>query len=202
LNAAVKEAYKIMQNGFVTPGQALVAWWPNRQWTNMNPDLLRKMGDAWSFETAEAVWSYDRVIAPFFWANYLPKKLAGQQLHLMGLRDSKGELLSGRKNYRLRVPADVPVDRFWSVIVCSQLTKSFVPNSQNQLGLDSYDKSKLKTNPNGTIDIYLGDKAPKGFESNWLPSAGEDFFVIFRFYGPQKSVYEKTWTAPDIEKVE
>jgi hypothetical protein len=48
----------------------------------------------------------------------------------------------------------------------------------------------------------LLDKAPKGFESNWLPSAGEDFFVIFRFYGPQKSVYEKTWTAPDIEKVE
>jgi hypothetical protein len=119
----------------------------------------------------------------------------------MGLRDSKGQLLSGKKSYRLRVPADVPVDKFWSVIVYSQLTKSFVPNSQNRFGLDSYDKSKLKTNPDGTVDIYLGNRAPKEFESNRLPSAGEDFFVIFRLYGPAKSVYEKTWIMPDIDQI-
>jgi hypothetical protein len=67
--------------------------------------------------------------------------------------------------------------------------------------LDSYDKSKLKANADDTIDIYLGNSAPKGDETNWLPSAGEDFFVIFRFYGPSKSLYEKTWTMPDIERV-
>lgn len=203
LNAAVKDAYNIMQNGFVTPGQALTVWWPDRQWMNMNPDMLKRKGDAWSFETSDAVWTYDRAITPFFWANYLPQKLGGQQLYLMGLRDSKGELLSGKKSYRLRVPADVPVDKFWSVIVYSQFTKSFIPNLQNQFGLDSYDKSKLKTNSDGTVDIYLGNKAPYGFAAtNWLPSAGEDFFVIFRFYGPAKSVYEKTWTMPDIERAD
>jgi hypothetical protein len=202
LNAAVKDAYRIMQNGWVTPGEALTAWWPGRQWMNMNPAVISRMGQAWSFETPDAVWTYDRAITPFFWANYLPQKLGGQQLYLMGLRDSKGELLSGKKSYRLRVPTDVPVDKFWSVILYSQLTKSFVPNSQNQFGFDSYDKSKLKTNPDGTVDIYFGDKAPKGFEGNWLPSAGEDFFVIFRFYGPAKSVYEKTWAMPDIERAD
>jgi hypothetical protein len=87
-----------------------------------------------------------------------------------------GTLFSGKGNYRLRVPADVPVDKFWSLIVYSQKTKSFIPNPLGQVGLDSYDKSKLKTNPDGSVDIFLGNSQPNGNESNWLPSAGEDFF--------------------------
>jgi hypothetical protein len=95
----------------------------------------------------------------------------------MGLRDVSGVPLSGSRSYRLRVPADVPVDKFWSVIVYSQKTKSFVPNTQDQIGLSSYDKSKLKANADGSIDLYLGSEAPLGFLGNWLPSAGQDFFV-------------------------
>jgi hypothetical protein len=201
LNAAIKDAYTIMQQGFVTPGKALAAWWPERQWMNMNPALLGNMGEAWSFETANAVYSYDRAVAPFFWANYLPPKLGSEQLYLMGMRDKSGALLSGKRNYVVRVPADVPVDKFWSVIVYSQKTKSFIPNPLGQIGLDSYDKSKLKANGDGSVNIYLGNSAPKGDEKNWLPSTGEDFFVIMRYYGPGKSVYEKTWSMPDIEWV-
>ena len=83
----------------------------------------------------------------------------------------------------------------------SQKTKSFVANPLNRVGLDSYDKSKLKTNSDGSVDIYLGNSAATGYEGNWVPSAGEDFFVIFRLYGPAKSVYEKTWSMPDIERI-
>jgi hypothetical protein len=201
LDASAKEAYRIMQYGFVTPGQGLTAWWPGSQWMNMNPEMQKLMGQGWSFETPDAVYTYQRAVTPFFWANYLPIKLGGQQLYLEGLRDSKGELLSGEHSYRLRVPKDVPVDKFWSAIVYSQRTKSFVPNKLDRVGLDSYDKSKLKTNPDGSVDIYFGREAPPRFEGNWLPS-DEDFFLIFRLYGPQKSVYEKTWRLPDIERVE
>jgi hypothetical protein len=202
LDAAAKDAYAIMQRGFVTPGRAMTPWWPDRQWADMNPALLKKMGQGWSFETEDAVFFYDRAIAPFFWANYLPAKLGGQQLYLMGLRDSKGRLLSGKQSYRMRVPADVPVEKFWSAIVYSQRTKSFIPNPTGRVGLDSYDKARLKTNPDGSVDLYFGAQAPKGFEDNWLPAAGEDFFLIFRLYGPEKSVYEKTWKLPDIERIE
>jgi hypothetical protein len=203
LNAAVTDAYRIMQDGWVTPGKALTVWWPNRQWMNVNPALLKRIGEGWSFETADAVWTYDRAIAPFFWANYLPQKMGGQQLYLMNMRDSTGAPLVGSGNYKIRVPSDVPVDKFWSVIVYSQKTKSFIPNPQNKVGLDSYDKTKLKMNADGSTDIYLGNKAPPaGFESNWLPSSGQDFFLIFRFYGPQKSVYDKSWVAPDVERLQ
>ncbi len=200
LDAAAKVAYQMMQNGFVTPGQAMTAWWPDGQWMNVNPAYLELMGEGWSFETATGVFTYQRAIAPFFWANYLPIKLGGQQMYLQGLRDATGTLLSGEGSYRLRVPANVPVDKFWSAIVYSQKTKSFIPNRLNRVGLAFYEKSKLKTNANGSVDLFFGNRTPKGYEQNWLPSAGEDFFVIFRLYGPGKSVYEKTWRLPDIEQ--
>jgi hypothetical protein len=47
----------------------------------------------------------------------------------------------------------------------------------------------------------LHNSGKTGYEQNWLPSPGEDFFVIFRLYGPAKSVYEKTWRMPDIERI-
>jgi hypothetical protein len=42
---------------------------------------------------------------------------------------------------------------------------------------------------------------PKGMESNWVQT-GEDWFTIFRLYGPEKSVLEQTWRLNDFEKVE
>jgi hypothetical protein len=201
LDAAAKAAYQIMQYGFVTPGQAMTPWWPGGQWMNFDPAMEKIIGEGWSFETTDAVYTYQRAVTPFFWANYLSVKLGGQQMYLQGLRDASGKLLSGEASYRLHVPADVPVDKFWSAIVYSQKTKSFIPNPLNRAGLDSYDKSKLKTNSDGSVDLYFGIRPATGYEENWLPSASEDFFVIFRLYGPAKPVYEKTWRLPDIERV-
>jgi|GEM_PF-4708576 len=40
-------------------------------------------------------------------------------------------------------------------------------------------------------------------ESNWIPtSADGGFEVLFRFYGPEKPLFDKTWRLPDIENVE
>jgi hypothetical protein len=122
-------------------------------------------------------------------------------MYLTGLRDDTGKLFSGKGSYRLRVPAHVPVEKFWSVIVYSQKTKAFVFNSLNRFGLSSYDKPELNTNADGSVDIYFGDKPAKGYEANWLPSGGEDFFLIFRLYGPAQSVYDKTWKLPDVERI-
>jgi hypothetical protein len=52
------------------------------------------------------------------------------------------------------------------------------------------------------VDIYFGAKAPAGQESNWVPTSVDGKFeVLFRFYGPEKPLFEKTWKLPDIEKV-
>ena len=42
---------------------------------------------------------------------------------------------------------------------------------------------------------------PAGRESNWVPTSTDGGFeVLFRFYGPEKPLFDKTWRLPDIEK--
>jgi hypothetical protein len=52
----------------------------------------------------------------------------------------------------------------------------------------------LQRNGDGSVDIYFGPKARTGKESNWIPtSAGGQFEVLFRAYGPEKAFFDKTW---------
>ena len=44
--------------------------------------------------------------------------------------------------------------------------------------------------------------APAGKETNWVPtSASGKFEVLFRLYGPEKPLFDKTWKLPDIERI-
>jgi hypothetical protein len=52
------------------------------------------------------------------------------------------------------------------------------------VGLSSYDKAGMQVNGDDSVDLYFGETAPAGLEANWIPTAGEDFFLIFCFYGP------------------
>ena len=50
--------------------------------------------------------------------------------------------------------------------------------------------------------VFTPAAAPAGTESNWVPTvAGGTFEVAFRFYGPEKPLFDKIWKLPDIEKV-
>ena len=61
----------------------------------------------------------------------------------------------------------------------------------------------LQKNADGSVDVYFGPKAPKGKESNWIPTEPKGRFeVLFRFYGPQKPLFDKSWKLPDIERAQ
>jgi hypothetical protein len=50
------------------------------------------------------------------------------------------------------------------------------------------------------VDIYFGPEALEK-EPNWVPtSASGKFEVLFRLYGPEKPLFDKTWKLPDIER--
>ena len=111
-----------------------------------------------------------------------------------------GEFLDGAKNYTLRVPANVPIKNFWSVLVYDSLSRSELQNSQPFPSVSMY--TVPKTNDDGTIDIYFGPYCPAGQEKNWietLPDRG--WFPIFRLYSPLEPFFDKSWKLPDIEKV-
>jgi hypothetical protein len=114
--------------------------------------------------------------------------------------DGEGRWLQGANSYRLRVPANVPVKDFWSVVVYDAETRSMIDTDQGRTGVDSY--QKLKTNADGSIDLTFGPKLPSGDESNWVKTLpGKGFFLYFRWYGPLQPYFDKSWTLPDVEKL-
>ena len=58
----------------------------------------------------------------------------------------------------------------------------------------------MKKNNDGSVNIYFAPQAPKGMESNWIPT-GEDFFLLFRLDGSDKPLFDQTWVLDDVEKV-
>ncbi len=115
-------------------------------------------------------------------------------------RDADGKYLSGGASYRLRVPAHVPANNFWSVTVYDAETASGLDNGQPFPSVSSFDKPMA--NADGSTDIYFGPSAPQGHEKNWLRTIpGKGYFVIVRLYGPTQPYFDHSWKLPDIEKM-
>lgn len=101
--------------------------------------------------------------------------------------------------YRLTVPANAPVEQYWSVTLYDREKHTILDTSR---GSQSSQNPSLQKNPDGSIDLYLGVKAPAGKESNWVPTdPSRKFELMFRFYGPTKPLFEKTWKLPDVERI-
>ena len=117
----------------------------------------------------------------------------------MTIKDKNGQGFDGNSTYRLTVPANAPVKQYWSATAYDRATHALIRNMQ--WASRSSQTPGLQKNADGSVDIYFGPKAPTGKESNWVPtSADGKFEVLFRLYGPQKPLFDKTWKLPDIEK--
>ena len=112
--------------------------------------------------------------------------------------DVKGQPLDGSRNFRLKVPANAPVTQFWSATIQSDENGAFMDVS-GRVALASTDEGVVK-NPDGSVDVYFGPTAPQGHEPNWVQTASDKhWFILFRFYGPQRPVFDKSWRLGDIE---
>lgn len=136
----------------------------------------------------------------YSFAYFSAKHLGAGQFYLMTTKDGKGEPLSGATDYRLHVPPNAPVKLYWSATVYDRATHALVRDSQwSSRGSNT---PGLQKNADGSVDIYLGPTAPSGKDSNWVPTSPSGAFeVLFRLYGPEKPLFEKSWILPDIEKV-
>jgi hypothetical protein len=122
------------------------------------------------------------------------------QYYLMTLKDKDGQSFAGVNTYRLTVPANAPVRQYWSATAYDRETHALI-RDMPRAGRSSQSQG-IQTNADGSVDIWFGPKAPVGQESNWVPtSANGQFEVLFRFYGPEKPVFDKSWSLPDIERV-
>ena len=115
-------------------------------------------------------------------------------------KDKNGNRLDGGKSYQLHVPAKAPAAAFWSITLYDTGNRSMVQNRTDDAARSSLDK--LKTNADGSIDLYFGPNSPAGMESNWVETVpGKGWYPMFRFYSPTEGLFDGTWKLPDIELV-
>ncbi|WP_426128266.1 DUF1254 domain-containing protein [Pararhizobium sp. PWRC1-1] len=173
-------------------------WWPGSQWKLLIPAIGPKTAFKWTVPTYFDVDTRGAAFAGFFLP---PAKLGGGSFYLAANFDGKGEALRGDNSYRLEVPANVPVSQFWAVTIYNAETSALFLDLPRPT-LDSLDK-ELRKNADGSVDIYFGPKAVAGQVSNSIITpAGTNWFPWFRFYGPEKAVFDKSWKMPDIEKIQ
>jgi hypothetical protein len=120
-------------------------------------------------------------------------------MYVIGFTDGEGAPLVGGSSYRLSLPANIPAANFWSVTLYEAENASGLANGQPFPSLGSRDKPAQ--NADGSTDLYLGPKAPKGKEGNWLATVpGRGYFTIIRLYGPTEAALNKSWKPGDLEK--
>ena len=111
---------------------------------------------------------------------------------------------SGAKKYVMHFKKGElpPVKGFWSLTMYDA-AYFFVPNALNRQNLSQRDK--LKTNPDGSVDLYIQHESPgPEKEANWLPAPADRFILMLRMYWPNEkapSILNRTWKIPRVREV-
>jgi hypothetical protein len=115
--------------------------------------------------------------------------------------DGTGKPLHGDARYVLHFPkgAAPPTEAFWSLSMYDEAHRLVAnPLERYRIG----DRDKLKSNADGSLDIWIGSANPgEGKESNWLPAPKGEFNLMLRIYWPKPDVVERRWAPPGIQPV-
>ncbi len=196
-DSAAKEAHQYLINLFFD--ELGPEFYDNRQWFTLN---LRGTVET-EFGYAHPTFvDLDTRAALYYGIFSSVERLGAATFYFVNAKDAGGAWLDGSEDYKLIVPTDVPAKQFWSVLVHDVETASwFTDLPINKEGVASFTQD-LEKNQDGSVDVYFGPKAPKGKETNWLPTVpAKKFFLIFRFYGPEPSLFNKSWKLNDVEKL-
>ena len=96
--------------------------------------------------------------------------------------------------YKIEVPADVPVDAFWSISAYN--AKGFF--EKNSLGAYNINSVTGKQNDDGSMTVHLG--GCKNERVNCLPIV-EGWNYTVRLYQPRTEVLDGSWTFPEARPV-
>jgi hypothetical protein len=122
--------------------------------------------------------------------------------------DGTGATMDGSKhNYTLTFAKGSlpPVNAFWSVTMYDGKTQFLIENPINRYLINSPMLPAMKTNPDGSLTLYIQKDSPgKDKEANWLPAPNGPIYLVMRLYWPKETppsilpAGKGTWQPPGI----
>lgn len=174
-------------------------YWEGKNWYKSFDFSVPQITDNKVELDERAVWFYEAVTSTESMVNPTVGK---GQVYMTAKRDSNGNLFRADKTYKLTIPKDVPVLQFWALTLYSENTRRPYDNKGLDVSSTSLDSKmkQLQYNKDGSIDLYIGNKAPAGLESNFMKTVDKDgWFVYFRLYAPTAPFFDKTFQLNDFE---
>jgi hypothetical protein len=195
LSASIGEAHSVLAARY---DAGLPPFFAGTHWTFPAPPELIKAASE-NFDDPNSYPVDARGLA-YHYAYIGIKRLGVGQFYLINIKDKDGESYDGGKTYRQHVPPNVPIEQYWSLTAYDRDTHALIRNVDRASRASN--STEVKKNTDGSVDIYLGPKAPADQETNWIPTdPARKFELMFRLYGPKKEFFDKVWALPDLEKV-
>jgi len=168
--------------------------------------LNREVKDVngWGFTTKTGIYGTDYPMRALVTAIGLGANRPQDAVYPTSLKDSEGHAYEGTNKYVMHFPKGQlpPVHGFWSLTMYND-KYFFVSNPINRYSISA--RQKLKSNPDGSTDLYIQKDSPgPDKESNWLPAPAGKFVLMLRMYWPDErkpSIVNGSWTIPAVKKV-
>jgi hypothetical protein len=117
-------------------------------------------------------------------------------------RAPDGGLFDSARAWRLTLPANVPVDGFWSLTMYEATADGQFFLTENPIKRYAIgDRTAgLKRNADGSLDIWMGRADPGGERTaNWLPTPAEGLFSLtLRAYLPRAEFQDGRFRLPPV----
>jgi hypothetical protein len=153
--AAIGEAKGLLERRYDV---GFPPFYPNSQW--MLPTLQEAIeGQSTTYANRDQYATDARALL-YTYAYIAIKRPGAAQFYLVSIRDKDGDGFDGAKTYRLHVPANAPVEQYWSVTAYDRQTHALIKQmSRASRGSNASDVQK---SADGSIDVYFGPKSPEG----------------------------------------
>lgn len=120
-------------------------------------------------------------------------------------RGEKDGLYVSDRSWRLSMPADVPVDAFWSLSMYEATDDGqffFTDNPLNRYAIGDRTRGLVRRTDGG-VDLWIGRTDPGGARTaNWLPAPkAAPWIVTWRAYLPKPALVHGQWRLPAIVEV-
>lgn len=126
--------------------------------------------------------------------------------YLWTMVDSDNNYFDGAKTYKVRLPKDIPAEKFWSFTLYDTMTRSMLDTPQRypRAGSQSYPSPAAEAASDGSTTVYFGPTQPDGVpRGNWIQTVpGKSFIPALRLYSPLEPFFEKKWRPSEVELVD